>query len=444
LFTIGDMLHDFIVSLYGETGYEVLAILLYFYPLWLPPLLGVLFWETWMRYIRYQFFTNTKVVVLEVRLPKEIMKSPAAMEIALNGFYITGGEGTFVARYWNGQTRPWFSLEIVSIGGEIKFLLWTRENVRNIVEAHLYSQFPNIEIRQIEDYARNLVYEPGRNEMWSVNYSLSRPDPLPIKTYIDYGLDKDPKEENENNPLATLLEFMGSIKPTENIFLQFVIRAHKKEKRWGFFSETGDWYKQVNELRTKLILSFQAEGRATLTAEESKILEALSRQIQKFPFDVGIRVVYMAESPIFNNTTITGLRGLLRPFSHATGDDLAGLKIAPLPDLRDLQDKDNLRNPINSGKRRFYAAFNGFKFSGTDDDYPWQDFLKLRMQYKKRRFLDAYKRRMFFYQPYREETNVMTTEALATMWHFPGSAAAAPGLQRIESKRGQAPANLPV
>jgi hypothetical protein len=76
------------------------------------------------------------------------------MEVALNSFYIVGGEGTFFARYWEGQTRPWFSLEIISQGGEVKFMIWTRENVRNIIEAHLYSQFPNIEIRQIEDYAR--------------------------------------------------------------------------------------------------------------------------------------------------------------------------------------------------------------------------------------------------------------------------------------------------
>jgi hypothetical protein len=80
-----------------------LSILLYFYPIWLPPLLGYMFWESWMRYVRYQFFTSTKVVLLEVRLPREIMKSPAAMELAFNSFYITGGEGTFFARYWEGK-----------------------------------------------------------------------------------------------------------------------------------------------------------------------------------------------------------------------------------------------------------------------------------------------------------------------------------------------------
>src|SRR3989344_5270797 len=125
------MFQELIVSLYGETTYRVLSILFYFYPLWLPILLGYMFWETWMRYIRYLFFVNTKVILLEVRLPREIMKSPQAMELALNGFYITSGESTWINRYWEGKTRPWFSLEIVSMGGYVKFMIWTRENARN-------------------------------------------------------------------------------------------------------------------------------------------------------------------------------------------------------------------------------------------------------------------------------------------------------------------------
>jgi hypothetical protein len=115
-------LHDFIVSLYGETTYRVLEIVFQLYPLWLPPLLGILFWEVWMRYVRYNFFVNTAVVLLEVRLPKEVTKSPAAMEVAMNALYTTSSESTFFDRYWLGKTRAWFSLELVSLSGELHFL----------------------------------------------------------------------------------------------------------------------------------------------------------------------------------------------------------------------------------------------------------------------------------------------------------------------------------
>ncbi len=66
------------------------------------------------------------------------------------------------------------------------------------------------------------------------------------------------------------------------------------------------------------------------------------------------------------------------------------------------------------------------------------------MNYKKYRQLDAFKRRLFFIPPHKEKHMIMTSEALATMYHFPGATAAAPGLQRIQSKRAQAPQNLPT
>jgi hypothetical protein len=62
----------------------------------------------------------------------------------------------------------------------------------------------------------------------------------------------------------------------------------------------------------------------------------------------------------------------------------------------------------------------------------------------KRRMLDAYKRRMFFFYPYKYKAMVMTNEELATMFHFPGQVAQTPGLPRIPSKRAQAPTNLPI
>ncbi|MDQ3015059.1 MAG: hypothetical protein M3Q73_04300 [bacterium] len=423
------MFRDFFVSLYGETTYRVFAVLLYLYPIWLPLLLGFIFWKVWLRYVRYFFFSSTKVVLLEVRLPREIMKSPAAMEILINGFYQTGGESTFIARYWEGKTRAWFSLELVSIGGQVHFYIWTRENMRQIVEAHIYSQYPEVEVRQVEDYSKEMVYNPDKYEMWAANYELTLPDPLPLKTYIDYGLDKNPKPENEVNPIGTVLEVLNSIKPSEQIWLQFVIRAHKKEKR-GLFSKKSDWTKEVDTLRTRFFQSVTAEGRRTLSTEENKVIDALHRSVQKAAFDTGIRVMYIADKGAYNNTSVTSLRGLFRHFSATFGDPLEKEGIDPVTNL-----------PV---KQRHYAAFNGLKAEGTDTDYPWDDFRNIRMNRQKKVKLDAYKRRMFFFAPHVDKTMILTSEELATLYHFPSSSVMTPGLQRIESKRAQAPTNLPV
>jgi hypothetical protein len=39
---------------------------------------------------------------------------------------------------------------------------------------------------------------------------------------------------------------------------------------------------------------------------------------------------------------------------------------------------------------------------------------------------------------------VMSTEELATIYHIPSSAIGTPGLRRIQSATGEAPANLPT
>jgi hypothetical protein len=56
----------------------------------------------------------------------------------------------------------------------------------------------------------------------------------------------------------------------------------------------------------------------------------------------------------------------------------------------------------------------------------------------------AYKRRSYFYRRIARKPLVMSVEELATIYHFPGSVAATPSLERIPSKKTAAPANLPV
>ena len=49
----------------------------------------------------------------------------------------------------------------------------------------------------------------------------------PIKTYIDYKLDKlETEEEMKNDPLASLIELMGTMKEGENMWYQALIRAN--------------------------------------------------------------------------------------------------------------------------------------------------------------------------------------------------------------------------
>lgn len=62
----------------------------------------------------------------------------------------------------------------------------------------LYAQYPGIEVVEVEDYTLDHHYKPGGNmDLYVGSWSLKQPDYLPIKTYVDYGMDKDPKKNSK-------------------------------------------------------------------------------------------------------------------------------------------------------------------------------------------------------------------------------------------------------
>jgi hypothetical protein len=403
------MIGDLIIKYYGENVYNALAFIARFYPIWLPLITGILFWELWVRYVRHLFFSKTEMVLLELRIPKEISKSPLAMEIALLSLNQLGGEGNFVAKYWEGKSRAISSLEIVSLGGEIHFYVWVQKKLRDIVESQYYAQYPNIEISEVPDYTKKFDFVPGKNDMWGCHYLFTKADAYPIKTYVDFGLDRDPKEEFKHDPLTSLLEYLNTMGPDEQIWIQLVVRGHREEKRAGFFSPKTDWKPAAKAEIKNILDNVKKDERQRPTPGELEQIEAIERSLGKFAFDVGIRGIYLAEKKdAYNGVNIGGMRGVFRAFSS---NNLNGLTLVK---------------------------------QATDFDFPWQDFKGFRLNRMKRKMLDAYKRRSFFFYPHKHKNLVMTNEELATIFHLPGEVAATPGLSRIPSKRAQAPTNLPT
>jgi hypothetical protein len=77
-------------------------------------------------------------------------------------------------------------------------------------------------------------------------------------------------------------------------------------------------------------------------------------------------------------------------------------------------------------------------------DYPWQDWKEIRANRMRRNLFFRYKQRAYFYVPYDQVPVFMTTEELATIWHFPSSVVQTPALDRVPSRRSDAPINLPT
>lgn len=384
-------------------------------PLWLPIISAMMAWQLWIQYARKRFYTSNKKILLEVRLPQDITKSPIAMELVLTALYITSREGTFVDRLIKGQKRPYFSLELVSLGGSIRFFIWTEANYKNLIEAQIYAQYPGVEIIESPDYTSLVTFDPAKNQIWACEFIKTGPNPLPIKTYVDYGMDKDPDEEYKIDPITPTIEFLGSIKESDQIWLQIIIQAHKKEKRIPDKKKGGfklvDWKEDAGAEKKKILDGLKDKDNPTaparrLTRSEEDIIAAIDRTTAKLPFNVGIRALYTAPKESFNKLFVSGITGMLRQYNA-----------------------ENL---------------NGFKpDKSTSFDYPWQDFRNYRLNKKRKSMLKYYKNRAFWGLQGRKPF-VMSTEELATMYHFPGRVSATPSFARIMSKKSEPPANLPL
>lgn len=407
---------DFIPPEIGNALVQAFKYIYLAMPVWLPVFFLVTLFNAWIYYRRSAYFAGLGSVLLEIKLPREVFKSPAAMEIVLQVLHQGGGESTWIDRLWLGKKRDWFSLEVVSSGGKVSFYIWTRPKYRNLIESQIYSQYPGVEVYEVKDYTLPFFYNPEANEVWACGFELTEADPYPIKTYIDYGLEKDPKEEFKIDPMTSMIEFLGSIVSGQNIWIQILVRAHKKRRVLDLFDEKEDAWKDEakNQIKT-IIESMKVEGASfgrIPTKGEADKIAALERSVTKLPFDCGIRAIYLTDKEKFNSANIGGITGALKQYGS--------------------------------------NGLNGFKPAGgmTIFDYPWQEWFGAKEKLKPI-FLDEYKLRRFFHSPYvgkkfYHKPFVLNAEELATIFHFVGSVAMTPTFERVNSKKAEAPSNLPI
>jgi hypothetical protein len=350
------------------------------------------------------------------------------MELFLTAMYNSGGEGTFIARIWEGKFRAVFTLEIASNEGQVKFYLHCRKGWKNVLEAKLYGQFPEARVMEVPDYATAVPFNTDEYGLWGAEFKKTADaDALPIKTYIDYGLDKNPdKPETQVDPISNLVEFLGQIGQGEHIWLQIVMRAPKGDRWWYGFPLSGKnpWKEPAKNKITKITKqaieraqSFVdddekkkvgARGSTLLSGGEKLQVEAIERSLTKLYFECGIRVIYLGRNENFNGV--------------------------------------NIGNVV-----KFFDAYNQPNYNSimptrgsSDFDYPWQDWNGIRENRVRRNLYFRYKYRAYFNVPYDQVPTLLNTEELATIWHFPSSVVQTPSLDRVPSRRSEAPINLPI
>ncbi|MEI8174590.1 MAG: hypothetical protein WCG28_01420, partial [bacterium] len=412
-------------------------------------LLGRIAWIWWIHYIQQDFISGIDFVLLEIVPPRDVLRSPKAMELfitnALYHFSKKGGK----EELWQGAVWFWFSLEIASIEGQVHFYIRTPTRVRPLIETQMYAQYPQAQIKVVEDYtlAIDEISEKSAWNGWGCEFKLAKPEAFPLKTYVDFGLDKDPKEEFKVDPISPVVELFGTMQKGEQMWLQIVITPSKKSYHThGTWFKHHDWMTESNLEIKRLLKPYTStrylagsEGTDNKTAMEvrvpkflDKVVDGMVAKTTKLGFDAGVRVYYAAKKEVFNMSNRRNLRLIWRQYARpdcnqlerhnsTQGDAYSGIFSASKKTVMLLADR-----MLNEFRERSFFHESLRQKIISKHNIPWP--------------FDS----MFFPVFFHQEIFVLNVEEIATMWHFPGQILKVPTLERIESKEASPPTNLPM
>ena len=386
-------------------------------PIWLPYITFHMFFEKWLEMVGQKFLVKGGREIYEIKLPPEVFKSPEAMEFIFTQIYNAASPDNLMETYIDGKRPIFYSAEIVSRGGDIHFYMTLSTKFMQAIANNFYSQYPGVEILKLDlDYTAEIPLDLKGISFMSFLFNKQEDEEFPIKTYIDFGMDKLPKEEFKVDPMTPMLEMLAAIRPEQQVWIQFLFKAHrKKEFKHGQLHKKSTWekrvYAKVDEIMKRGDFAPKKEegvsidmGAARLTTFEKDTIDAMTRNAGKFAFEFVARVVYI---------------------SHKEGDYDGGL----------------YSRFIRSFTQTTIKGRNGLGiYWRTDFNYNFiSDPFGKRRDMLKKHEIHLYKTRN-----HHGSTKVLSAEELATIFHLPGTVAATPTLNRVASTRGEAPSNLPT
>lgn len=479
-------------------------------------------WKFWMLYINTDYQKKLDWVFLEIKLPREINKSPEATELFLRSLIEGGGLGNWRKENWLGAMPNTASLEIASLEGVIHFYIRAEKKFKPRVEAAIYSQYPTVEIVETkEDYMNNVPIKIDHNDkkmpaFWGTTWNLVKKtedlevgdekenkidkytytaDMYPIKTYKDWGLDKDPKEIFKHDPLTYLIEQMGAIGKGEYFFHQIIIRDANKwndiysidingGKKKGGKTEGKKTIKdlvkiEIDRFKKKPILkkkganekdewgnskkdkdgneleySMDIVTNKSIPVQEreddaKKNIELIQRKISKPQVICIMRTIYMADSYDNFGSRIPMVMGLVRPFNE---DGFNTFVPGYVADPFDYPWQDPFKRYVPWRKENLYGGYKGrsglfslVKGMSEEKEKLFDNIFYPFASYKKSFAMNLYN---ILIHPFKPTMNkggfILNVEELATLYHFPGEVAATPTLPRVDSVKSSSPANLPV
>ena len=408
---------------------------------WLPiPIAVIIIFRGWWLSSKInQYISSIEWVILEIRIPKDNLKSIKSMEqvfASLHGTYSQGIKRR--ERWFQGKVEDWISLEIAGFAERIHFYIRIPKKYRKLVEAAFFSQYPDAEVEESEDYTnllpRNLPNEEF--DIWGTDYVLARDDAYPIKTYPNFEQMLQ-FEELSIDPLATITEVISNLKNDELIWLQFLIRPLGPEwiaKTKGTVNEltgkSGKGGKGIidsliefarNLISAPVIHPEWSEGTSTpsvqerLTPGKQDTVKAVEGKMSKLAFDAIFRFIYIDKKSEFTGENVTAVAGAINQFAAL---NLNSFK-PNMKTITIITKVSRLFNRKANLLRRKKLLYEHYLYRDIAQPRPFRYGLKLK-------------------------TSILNAEELATVYHPPLAMVTAAKLRVLETRKGEPPINLPL
>ncbi|MBP7005584.1 hypothetical protein KBB27_00460 [Patescibacteria group bacterium] len=389
----------------------------------------------WLEHVQEKAAHKKEFIVLRATAPRMSEQTPKAAENIFTALAAAGSGASWTGKWIRGAHQSPVSMEIVSLEGEVSFYLRIEKRLRDLAEAAIFAQYPDTDIDIVEDYAKLVPvdYPDAAYDLWGTELTVTKSDAYPLKTYEDF---TDQVSGEMKDPIAVMLENLSRLGPGEQFWYQIVMMpTDQKAARERASAEVGKIRGEVKAHAPTLvdtilhlpidiiqeILSIflpRSEKKhddkkkdgppkmQLLSPGERLVLEAIERKTSKIGFMCKIRVVYVAKKEKLQpSKVVTPFMGAVRQLNTFHMQSL-------VPNSKSI---------------------------GMNGDLWW--FKTERNNARKNRIIRAYRDRsagvglpMFF----------LSSEELATLWHFPILAQVkAPLLRKTQAKKSEPPSNIP-
>ena len=389
--------------------------------------------QVYLFWIQNKWADTHKNVLLAIDIPKGNEQSPKAVENMFT--YLAGAHGSInlFEKWFEGKFQKSFSYEVVSLEGYTQFLIRTPAEFRNLIESSVYSQYPDAEISEVDDYTEAVPqrYPDEEYDIWGTEFMQASSWVYPIKSYKEFEHQMGPSETQFKDPMAALMDLCGSLRQGEQLWFQVIVipmgfdwikdseaeinkilgRKAKVKKGLGMqglealgeaseaiYSIWGDVESKEKEERAKTMMD--------LNPLEKRRIEGVHEKLSKLSFEAKIRVVYVAKKDVMNKAKVAnGIVGYMKQFAAL---DLNNLK----PDVK-----------TTMTKTVYFAQAP-------------------RLLVKKNNIFNAYILRS---DGRGINPGTFNIEELATIWHFPVEAnVKASMVQKAPGRKADAPSSLPL